>query len=176
MVVILFIKIIFVQFFCVIFLSLLDLFCVYQVSTIFVFYCAHIWVKYSFVLPIFLKKGEKIVFPFLLFASIFMHCSLKKVFLSLLASLQNSAFSWNTFPFFLCFQLLFFIQLFVKPPQITTLSSCFPHLPTPPSGMILFSASYTILWASINSSLGTLFTTSNPLNLFITSTEYSQGI
>ena len=41
---------------------------------------------------IFLKRS--LVFPILLFSSISLHCSLKKAFLSLLAILWNSAFSW----------------------------------------------------------------------------------
>ena len=41
---------------------------------------------------IFLKRS--LVFPILLFASIYLHCSLKKAFLSLLAILWNSAFRW----------------------------------------------------------------------------------
>ena len=35
-----------------------------------------------------------LVFPILLFPSIYLHCSLKKAFLSLLAILWNSAFRW----------------------------------------------------------------------------------
>ena len=42
--------------------------------------------------PFFLKRS--LVFPVLLFSSISLHCSLKKVFLSLLGILWNSAFSW----------------------------------------------------------------------------------
>ena len=48
-----------------------------------------------------------------------MCCSLKKAFLSLLTILWNSTF------LFLPCSLLFFLQLFVKTPQITTLPSCF---------------------------------------------------
>ena len=57
----------------------------------------------SFIVPIFgqniplifltfLKRS--LVFPLLLFSSIFMHCSLKKPFLSLYVILWNSAFCW----------------------------------------------------------------------------------
>ena len=42
------------------------------------------------VFPIFLKRS--LDFPLVLFSSIFMHCSLKKAFVSLLAILWNSAF------------------------------------------------------------------------------------
>ena len=62
--------------------------------------------------PIFLKRS--LVFPILLFASISLHCSFKKAFLSLLVILWNSAF----FPF-LCLLLPFFPQLFLRPPEIT---------------------------------------------------------
>ena len=51
------------------------------------------------IFPIFLTRF--LVFPHLLFPSIFMHCSLKKAFLSLLTILWNS-----TFPFLPCFSLL----------------------------------------------------------------------
>ena len=53
----------------------------------------------SLIFPIFLKRF--LVFPHLLFPSIFMHCSLKKAFSSLLTILWNS-----TFPFLPCFSLL----------------------------------------------------------------------
>ena len=42
--------------------------------------------------PIYLKKS--LIFPILLFFSIFLHCSFKKASFSLLAVLWNSAFSW----------------------------------------------------------------------------------
>ena len=42
--------------------------------------------------PVFLKRS--LVFPILLFASIPLQCSFKNAFLSLLAILWNSAFSW----------------------------------------------------------------------------------
>ena len=44
------------------------------------------------IFPIFLKRS--LVFPLVLFSSIFRHCSLKKSFLFLLVPLWNSAFSW----------------------------------------------------------------------------------
>ena len=57
----------------------------------------------------FLKRS--LLFPILLFSSISLHCSLKKAFLSLLAILWNSAFSW------VCAVLSCFscVQLFVMP-------------------------------------------------------------
>ena len=67
--------------------------------------------------PIFLQRS--LVFPILLFSSIYLHCSLKKGFLSLFAILWNSAFSWV----YLSLSFLFFPQLFVKLPQTTALPS-----------------------------------------------------
>ena len=67
---------------------------------------------------IFLKRS--LVFPILLFPSISLHWSLRKAFLSLLAILWNSAFRWVYF--FLL--LVFFSQLFVRPPQTTILPFC----------------------------------------------------
>ena len=56
--------------------------------------------------------------------SVSLHCSLMKAFLSLLAILWNSAFSCVYLPFLLYLSLLFFSQLFVRPPQTTILPSC----------------------------------------------------
>ena len=53
----------------------------------------------------------------------------------------------------------------LKPPQITTLPSCIFFS----FGMVLVTASCTMLQTSIHSSSGTLFTRSDPLNLFVTS-------
>ena len=53
--------------------------------------------KFSLDISSFLEPS--LIFPFLLISSISLHCSLKKPFLSLLAVLQNSAFSWVSFPF-----------------------------------------------------------------------------
>ena len=77
----------------------------------------------------FLKRCP--VFSIPLFASISLQCSFKKSFSSLLA-LLNSAFrvllnSYSVeyvFLFLLRLLLYFFSQLFVRPPQTTTLSSC----------------------------------------------------
>ena len=66
-----------------------------------------------------------LVFPILLLPSISLHWSLRKAFLSLLAILWNSAFKWE----YLSFSLLFFSQLFVRPPQRTTLRFCIFFFP-----------------------------------------------
>ena len=71
---------------------------------------------------IFLEKS--LVFPILLFSSISLHWLLRKPFLSLLAILWNLHSNGYIFPFLLCFLLLFFSQLFVRPPQTAILVFC----------------------------------------------------
>ena len=87
----------------------------------------------SFILPIFAWNvslvslvffKRSLVFRILLFSSISLHWSLRKVFFSLLALLWNSAFRWYIFPFLRCLSLLFSSQLFVRPPQTTMLPFC----------------------------------------------------
>ena len=76
------------------------------------------------------------------------------------------------FPFYLgiCFLfylLLFLIpQLFVKPPQTTTLPCCIYFF----FGMVLITTFCMILLTSVHSSSGSLSTRFNPLNLFVTYT------
>ena len=62
---------------------------------------------------IFLKRS--LVFPSLLFSSISLHCSLRKVFLCLCAILWNSTFRWLYLSFLFCLFLLLFSQLFIRP-------------------------------------------------------------
>ena len=70
---------------------------------------------------IFLTRS--LVFPILLFSSISLHWSLRKPYLSLLffGTLHSNGY---IFPFLLCFLLLFFSQLFVRPPQTALLLFC----------------------------------------------------
>ena len=71
---------------------------------------------------IFLKRF--LVFPILLFSSISLHWSLRKVFFFLNLSLLffgTLHSNGNIFPFLLCLLLLFFSHLFVRPPQTTIL-------------------------------------------------------
>ena len=114
--------------------------------------------------PLFLKRP--LVFSIVLFSSISLHCSLKKVFLSLLAILWDSAYSW--------------VYLSPSPLLFTSLPSsiifysflrqvlCFLHFYF--FEIFLFTTSCTMLRTSVHISSGTLSTRSNPLNLFITST------
>ena len=70
---------------------------------------------------IFLKRS--LVFPILLFSSISLYRSMKKAFLSLLFfwTLHSNGY---IFPFLPFFWLLFFSQLFVRPPQTAILLFC----------------------------------------------------
>ena len=116
-------KILFVQFFCVFLPPLLNIF----------FYVRSIPFL-SFVKPIFswnvplvslIFWKSSLVFPILLFSSIYLHWLLRKAFLSLLSILWNSAFKGELcIPFLLCILLLFVSQLFVRPPQTTILPFC----------------------------------------------------
>ena len=101
---------------------------------------------------IFLKRY--LVFPILLFSSISWHHSLKKVFLSLLVILLHSF--GCIFPFILCLSLLLAICK----------ASWDNHFAFFFLGMVLVTASCTMLETSIHSSSGTLSTRSDPLNLF----------
>ena len=78
--------------------------------------------NYLLVSLIFLNRS--LVFSILLFSSISLHWSLRKAFLSPLAILWNSAFKWVYLSFLLYLSLLFFWQLFVRPPQTTILPFC----------------------------------------------------
>ena len=119
-------------------------------------------------LPVFLTSS--LIFPLLLFSSMIKHCSLKKTFLSLLAIFWNSAFNWM----YLSLSPLLF-------PYSST--SCkaysdnhFAFLLFFFFGMVLFTASCTILQTSVHSSSGALLTQSSPLDLFVTCTVNSYGI
>ena len=77
-------------------------------------------------------------------------------------------FQMLIFPFLLCFLLLLFSQLFVRPPQTTIL----PFLHFFFLGMVLITASCTMSRTSVHSSSGTLSIRFNPLiyslNFFVT--------
>ena len=85
---------------------------------------------------------------------------LSYLFLLFFGTLHSDAF---IFPFLLCILLLFFSQLFVRPPQ-TAILLLFSM------GMVLIPASCTMSQTSFHSSSGTPSIRSRPLNLFLTST------
>ena len=71
---------------------------------------------------IFLKRS--LVFPILLFSSISLHWSLRRLSYLCLLFFGTLHSNRNIFPFLLCLSLLFFSQLFVRPPQTTILPFC----------------------------------------------------
>ena len=73
-----------------------------------------------------LEWGAIAFFPILLFSSISLHWSLKKTFLSSLLFFRTLHSDAYIFSFLLCFSLLFFSQLFVRPPQTVILLFCIP--------------------------------------------------
>ena len=72
------------------------------------------------------------------------------------------------FPFLLCFSLLFFSQLFLRPPQTAILLFCISF-----HGDGFDPCLCTMSRTSIHSSSGTLSIRSSPLNLFLISTVQS---
>ena len=101
-----------------------------------------------------------------------MNCSLKKAFLSRHAILWNSAFSW----IYLSLYPLLFASLLSSATCNASSGNYFAFSLFFFFGVVLFTASCTILLTSVHSSSSTLLTRSNPLNLFITSTAYLLGI
>ena len=92
---------------------------------------------------IFLKRS--LVFPcyyFPLFICTDLWRRLSYLFLLFFGTLHSCGY---IFPFLLCFSLLFFSQLFVRPPQTARLL-----------GMVLITVSCTMSWTSFHSSWGTL--------------------
>ena len=74
-----------------------------------------------------------------------------------------------TFPFLPCFQF----SSFLRQPLCKAYSDTLPFFHLFFFGMVLLTASCIIVQTSVRSYSGTLFTRSNHLNLFITSTTYS---
>ena len=113
-----------------------------------------------------------LVIPTLLFSSIYLHWSLRKAFLSLLAILWNSEFKW----IYISFSPLPFASLLFWAICKASSDNHFALLHWIFLRMVLISTFCTMLKTSIHSSSGTLSVRSNPLNLFVTSTVYLQGI
>ena len=122
--------------------------------------------KYSLGISNFLERS--LVFPILLLSSIFLHCSLKKVFLSLLDILWNSAFSWAH----VSLPHLPFASLLFSAICKASSDNHFLFLHFFLLGMVLITASCIVSETSVYSSSGTLSIRSSPLNLFVTSTVY----
>ena len=113
---------------------------------------------------IFLKRS--LGFPIPLFSSISFADrwgSLSYFSLLFFGTLYSDGYS---FPFLLCFSLLFFSELFVRPSQTAIL--LFLHFFS--MGMVLIPVSCTMSRTLFHSSSGTLSIRSRPLNLILTST------
>ena len=95
---------------------------------------------------------RSLVFPILLFSSIFLHCSLRKAFLSLLAILWNSVLRW----IYLSFSPFPFASLLFSANCKASSDNHLAFLHFFFLGMVLISASYTMSWTSVHSSSGTL--------------------
>ena len=106
-----------------------------------------------------------LAFPFLLFSSISLHCSFKKAFLSVLAILWNSAFSW-VYDFL---SLLLFLSLLFSAICRASSDNRFAFLCFFFFGKVLVTTSCTMLQTSVHSFSGTRSIKFNPLNLLVTS-------
>ena len=104
------------------------------------------------------------IFPILLFSSISLYCSLRKV-LFLLAILWNYIQVCISFLFPLPLTSLLFLAICESSSDNNFAFLHFFFLE-----MVLITASYTVLQISLHSPSGTLSIRSNPLNLFVTST------
>ena len=111
--------------------------------------------------PVFLKR--LLIFPILLFSSVSLHCSLKTAFLSLLAVLWISVFSWV----YLSLSPLPFSSLHFSTIGKASSDNHFGFLHFFFFGTILVTVSCTVSQTPVHSSPGTLSTRSNPLNLFV---------
>ena len=101
-----------------------------------------------------------------MFSSIYLHWSLRKAFLPLLAILWNSAFRC----LYLSFSPLLFTSLLFTAICKASSDNCFAFLHFFFLGMVFITASYTMSWTSVHGSSCALSIRSSPLNLFVTST------
>jgi len=116
---------------------------------------------------VFLKRS--LVLPFQLLSFYFFAFFIEEGLLVSLCYSLNSTFSWV----YLFFSSLLFTSLLSSDICKVSSGNHLAFLPFFFFGMVLLTASYTILQTSVHSSPGTLFIRSSPLNLFITSTIYS---
>ena len=138
------VKIFFVHFFCVFLPPLLNVSASVRLLQFLSFIMPILVWNVPLISPIFLKIS--LVFPSLWFSSISLHYSFKKAFyLSLLFS--GSLHSvWYVFSFLPCLLLLFFPQIFIKPPWTTTLLLAFLFLGCGFGHCLLYSVMSLHLW------------------------------
>ena len=147
--------------FCVFLPPLLNIFCSYKVHTISVIYWAQ---KYSLGVSNFLEEIISI-FHSILFLYFFVLIP-EEDFLSLLAILWNSVFKWV----YLSFYPLPLASLLFSGICKASSDNHFAFWHFFFLWMVLILVSYRMSWTSVHSSSGTLSISSNPLNLFVTST------
>ena len=99
---------------------LLNIFCFCYVLAISDFYCAHLHMKCPLVISNFLEEISNL-FHSIVFLYFFALFTKEVSHLPILYTLHSVG---NIFPFILCLLLFFFSQLFIRPPQTTTLPSC----------------------------------------------------
>ena len=118
----------------------------------FLFFIVPIFGQYvPLILPIFLKIF--LVFPFCCFPLFLCIVHWRRFFCFSLLFVGTQPLVWCTFPFLPWFSLLFSLQLFGKPPQTTTLPSCYFY----PLGWFLSWLPTQVLWTSVHSSSGISF-------------------
>ena len=98
---------------------------------------------------------------------LYLHWSLRKAFLSLLAIHWNSAFKWD----YLSFSPLLLASLLFTAICKVSSDIHFAFLHFFSMGNVLIPVSYTMSQTSVHSSSGSLSIRSSPLNLFLTSTQ-----
>jgi len=119
-----------------------------QVLTISVLYPVHSCMKCSLGISSFLEEISNLSHS--LFSSICLHCPFEKAFLSLLALLWNSAFTWV----YLSLSPLPFPSLLFSSICKASSDNHFAFLYYFFFGMVLITASYTMLWSSVHSPSG----------------------
>ena len=102
--------------------ALLNIFCFCWVHTISVLYCAHLCMKCSLGIPNFLEEVSSLSHS-VVFLYFFALIAEENFLISSCYSLEL-CIQMPIFPFLLCFSLLFFSQLFVRPPQTAILLFC----------------------------------------------------
>ena len=129
-----------------------------MVFPVVVYECAHLHMKCSLGNSNFLEEISSL-FHFIVFLYFFCTIHWRRLsYLSLqFGTLHSDGY---IFPFHLSFSLLFFSQLFVRPPQTAILLFCNFFF----MGMVLIPVSCTMSQTSIHSSSGTLSIRSSPLN------------
>ena len=118
-------------------------------STLSVLYWAHLCMKCSPGISNFLDEIPSLFHS--LVSPISLHWSLMMAFLALLVFFETLHSDAHIFPFLFCFLLLFFSQLFVRPPKTAILFFAFLFL-----GDGLDPVSCTRSWTSVHISSGTL--------------------